>query len=481
MRIDFDNSYAKLPTQFFARQNPDEVPAPELIFANAPLAERLGLDPAILTGADAAEVFAGNRLPEGADPLAMAYAGHQFGNWVPRLGDGRAILLGEVVAPDGVRFDLHLKGAGRTPFSRGGDGKAAIGPVLREYLISEAMAALGIPTTRSLAATLTGEAVYRETPQPGAVLTRVARSHIRVGTFQYFYARQDHDALRALLDHVVARHYPEAATAQLPALAMLRAVMARQADLVAQWMSVGFIHGVMNTDNMAISGETIDFGPCAFMDQFDPATVYSSIDRHGRYAWANQPGIVHWNLAQLAQSLLPLIAENPDDAVRQATEVIDDVPTLVQAAYQQRFGAKLGFSVAGQVEMTLLEQLLTAMQTAGADFTLSFRHLTKGLKTGDFSKFDALFGTQDMTGWRGAWQERLPSDAPMVMAGANPVFIPRNHRVDAALKAAETGDLAPFKTLQTILARPFEEQPDHAEYEAPPEPHEVIEATFCGT
>ncbi|NOX74020.1 MAG: YdiU family protein, partial [Alphaproteobacteria bacterium] len=427
----------------------------------------------------------GNQITNGTAPLAMAYAGHQFGNFNPGLGDGRAVLLGEIVAPDGARFDLHLKGSGRTPYSRGGDGKAVLGAVLREYIVSEAMAALGIPTTRALAIVTTGERVMRENPEPGAVLARIATSHIRVGTFQYFYAKQDIKALKALLDYTITRHYPEAAQAEVPALAMLQSVMAKQADLVARWMAVGFIHGVMNTDNMTLSGETIDYGPCAYLDEYNPAKVFSSIDRQGRYAFANQPGIAHWNLAQLAQSLLPLISQDPEKAAKIAQETLDGFPELFRAAHLNHFAAKLGIAAPLAGDKALSDVFLLMMEEASADFTLSYRHLRKGAETGDFTALETLLTSDKFDSWKTGWRARLaaekPEDILNTLQAANPIFIARNHRVEAAIKAANEGDLAPFEALVKVLQTPFTEQPEHAEYEDPPKPDEIVQATFCGT
>jgi uncharacterized protein YdiU (UPF0061 family) len=481
MPIAFDNSYARLPERFFARMPPSAAPAPALLRLNEGLAQRLGIAAADLATPETAAWLAGAAVPDGAEPIAMAYAGHQFGNFVPQLGDGRAVLLGEVVAPDGARFDIHLKGAGRTPYSRGGDGKAVLSAVLREFLISEAMAALGIPTTRTLSAALTGERVMRDGHEPGAVLARVASSHVRVGTFQFFYARRDTEALQALLDHVIARHYPEAAETETPALGVLRGVMTRQADLVAQWMSVGFIHGVMNTDNMSIAGETIDYGPCAFMDAYHPGTVFSSIDRQGRYAWANQPGIAHWNLAQLAQSLLPLIDADEAVAVPKAQAALDGFADLYRAAWERRLLAKFGIGAAQSGDLALAERFLKALEDQGVDFTLAFRRL--GLAgAGDASDLRALFG-HPPDDWLEAWRGRIAGDqgAMRRMARANPVYIPRNHRVEAALAAANAGDMAPFDALRAVLAHPFDASDATAAYEDPPRPEEIVHQTFCGT
>lgn len=371
----FDNSYARLPETFYARLNPTPVFAPRLIRLNRQLARQLNLDPDALATPEGLEILAGIKVPDRAEPIAMAYAGHQFGSFVPQLGDGRAILLGEVVDRDGRRRDIQLKGSGPTPFSRRGDGRAALGPVLREYIVSEAMAALGIPTTRALAAVKTGEMVWRETPLPGAVLTRVASSHIRVGTFQYFAARGDGESVRRLADYVIARHYPEAATAGNSYLALLDCVSTRQASLIAQWMLVGFIHGVMNTDNMSVAGETIDYGPCAFMDAYHPGAVYSSIDAIGRYAYANQPIIAQWNLARLAETLLPLFAQDEEAAVKQAQDVIAAFPGKFEIAYTEGLRRKLGLLTAQPEDRSLAQDLLERMAANGADFTLTFRRL----------------------------------------------------------------------------------------------------------
>jgi protein adenylyltransferase len=490
LRIRFDNGYARLPDRFYARLPPTPVAAPRLVRVNAPLAERLGIDPAALAGPEGVEVLAGNRIPEGADPIALAYAGHQFGGFVPRLGDGRAILLGEVVAPDGARFDLQLKGSGRTPFSRGGDGRAALGPVLREYVVSEAMAALGIPTTRSLAAVTTGQPVYRETALPGAVVTRVAASHIRVGTFQFFAARGDVEGVRTLLDHAVARHYPEAAAAERPALALLQGVIARQAELVARWLLVGFIHGVMNTDNTTVSGETIDYGPCAFMDAYDPATVFSSIDHQGRYAYGNQPRIMQWNLARLAETLLPLLAEEEQAAIELAQDALSAFPPRFEAAYRGGLSRKIGLATAREDDFELAQDLLARMAEGGADFTLAFRRLCDAAAgpEGDAAVRALFADPAAYDAWAARWRARLaeepapPAAIAAAMRAANPAFIPRNHLVEEAIAAAvEREDLAPFEALVEVLARPFEDQPGRDRYAEPPLPEQRVLRTFCGT
>src|SRR5476649_1474883 len=372
----FDNSYARLPDRFYARLAPTPVAAPRLVKLNIALARQLGLDPEVLASPEGVEILAGNRLAGGSQPIALAYAGHQFGHFTPQLGDGRAVLLGEVIDRDGVRRDIQLKGSGPTPFSRRGDGRAALGPVLSEYIVSEAMAVLGIPTTRSLAAVVTGENVIRETLLPGAVLTRVAASHIRVGTFQYFAARSDTEGVRRLADHVIARHYPQAANAERPYRALLEGVIARQADLVARWLLIGFIHGVMNTDNTSISGETIDYGPCAFLDAYDPATVFSSIDEQGRYAYANQPRIALWNLTRLAECLLPLLSDEQDKAIADAQSALGEFAEKFDAAYQAGLRSKLGLFTARDGDAALAQDLLDAMARNQADFTLTFRRLS---------------------------------------------------------------------------------------------------------
>ncbi len=484
--IAFDNSYARLPPRFYARLGATPVAAPRLIRVNEPLAIVLGLDPAWLRSPDGLAMLAGNGVPEGAAPLAMAYAGHQFGGFVPQLGDGRAILLGEIVGRDGIRRDIHLKGSGRTPFSRGGDGRAALGPVLREYIISEAMTALGVPSTRSLAAVTTGEAVYRDTEQAGAVLTRVAQSLVRFGTFQFFAARGDTDGVRLLADYVIARHYPAAADAPLPYRALLDAVIVRTASLIARWQLIGFIHGVMNTDNMSVAGETIDYGPCAFMDAFHPGTVYSSIDHAGRYAYANQPAIAYWNLARLAETLLPLLAPESGAAIAEAHAALDAYPAAFEAAYHFGLRAKLGLFAPHDGDIALAHDLLAAMDAEDADFTLTFRTLCDAAAAAD--AMPALFADSErLRPWLTTWRARLSlEDTPCAaraaaMRAVNPAFIPRNHRVQAAIAAAEAGDFSVFEALIQVLARPYDEQPEAAAYGAPPRPEEVVRATFCGT
>ena len=484
MPIAFDNSYARLPERFHALTPPTPVPAPRLVRLNAPLADELGLDADWLAGPEGVAMLTGNAVAPGSTPIATAYAGHQFGNFVPQLGDGRAILLGEVVDKAGTRRDIQLKGAGRTRYSRGGDGRAALGPVMREYIVSEAMAALGIPTTRALAFVLTGGVVMREEPLPGAVLTRVAASHIRIGTFQFFAARQDVEALRLLADHVIARHYPQAAAASSPYLALLDAVIAAQADLVARWLLVGFIHGVMNTDNVSIAGETIDYGPCAFLDAYDPATVFSSIDAGGRYAYGNQPSIALWNLTRLAETLLPLLAEDTDAAVTMAQNALGAFAPRYQAAYDAGIARKLGLPGDSAADTVLGAEFLSLLGAHGADFTLSFRHLSRlhaGL-AGDEPLRAALEHDPALDDWLVRWRERSAGTAPGAMLAINPAYIPRNHRVEAAISAAQDhDDFTPFEELIAVLAQPFDERAAFAEYESSPQPHERVRATFCGT
>jgi serine/tyrosine/threonine adenylyltransferase len=486
----FQNTYATLPDGFFARVAPTPVAAPRLIKLNRPLAVRLGLDPDRLESSEGAEILAGKRLPDGAEPIAMAYAGHQFGHFVPQLGDGRAILLGEVIDIDGVRRDIQLKGSGPTPFSRRGDGRAALGPVLREYIVSEAMAAFGIPTTRSLAVTVTGENVIRETALPGAVLTRVASSHIRVGTFQYFAARGDTEGVKRLADHAIARHYPQAGEAERPYHALLEGVITRQAELVARWLLVGFIHGVMNTDNTSISGETIDYGPCAFLDHYDPAAVFSSIDEQGRYAYANQPRIALWNLTRLAECLLPLFSDDNDKAIEQAQSVLAEFPGKFTAAYQSGLRQKVGLFTRRDGDEALVQDLLDAMAKSQADFTLTFRHLGDAAKdaTHDSEVRQRFADPAAYDEWAVRWRQRTgeepqkPAERAAMMRTINPAVIPRNHRIEAVIQAAVTrDDYAPFEELLAVLAKPYEEQPAFADYANPPEPHQQVLQTFCGT
>jgi serine/tyrosine/threonine adenylyltransferase len=481
----FDNSYARLPEPLFAAAPPAATRAPRLVILNEPLAVTLGLDAGILRERGAG-VFAGNELPPGAEPIAQAYAGHQFGHFT-NLGDGRAILLGEQVTADGRRFDIQLKGAGRTRYSRGGDGRAALGPMVREYVISEAMHALGVPTTRSLAVALTGEVVMRTTPLPGAVLTRVAASHIRVGTFQLAAALGQRDLLAALLDHAIARHDPELADLEAgeQPLAFLEAVIERQASLVARWLLVGFVHGVMNTDNMAVSGETIDYGPCAFLDAFDPATVFSSIDQQGRYAYGNQAGIAHWNLARLAESLLPLVPGEGEAVLDRVRGVLDTFPDRFARQYAAGARAKLGLATEADGDGELCAALLREMHAAGADFTATFAELD-GLIETDRGQ-DGLTDFTPSPEWLQAWRARLAqepgaaTEAAKRMRRVNPVVIPRNHRVEEALDAAEVGDLALLERLLAVIREPYAATPENERYRSGPPPGSAPYRTFCGT
>ena len=483
----FDNTFARRMQGFYIDQNPDPAPQPRLAILNEPLARDLGLDPAALYDETGARIFSGALIPDGAQPLAMAYAGHQFGGFSPRLGDGRAVLLGEVIDRFGRRRDIQLKGSGRTPFARGGDGKAALGPMLREYVFSEAMYALGVPSTRSLAVATTGETVARERPLPGAVLARVAASHLRVGTFEFFAARGETAQLRRLADYAIARHYPEAAEAESPYLAFLEAVGAAQASLIARWMGVGFVHGVMNTDNMAISGETIDYGPCAFIDAYSPAAVFSSIDRQGRYAFGNQPAIAQWNLARLAESLLPLLGETDAAALEAANAMIVAWPERYAAAWLEVMRAKLGLSGEDSGDAALANGFLALLEARNADFTQSFRALSDSA-TGNDGPIRALTHDADFTQWAERWRARLAMGGrpgfqiAEAMERVNPVYIPRNHLVESALRAAEAeGDFSTLSSLLTVLARPFDARPGRDAYAQPAPADAPPHVTFCGT
>jgi len=493
VRFAFENTYARLPGRFYVRLDSTPVVAPRLVKVNRELALTLGLDAEALASPEGVEILAGNRVAEGSEPLAQAYAGHQFGHFVPQLGDGRAILLGEVMGRDGVRYDIQLKGSGRTPFSRGGDGRAALGPVLREYIVSEAMAALGVPTTRALAAVTTGERVWREAPLPGAVLTRVAASHLRVGTFEYFAARRDIEATSVLADFAIARHYPEAAHGKQPYRALIDGVIARQARLIAQWMLLGFIHGVMNTDNTSISGETIDYGPCAFMEAYDPATVFSSIDHHGRYGYGNQPSAALWNLARLAEALLPVLAQeagSEEAALASAQEALAAFEPQFVAARSAGLNRKLGLFNERAGDGALVEDFLERMAANRADFTLTFRRLCNAAASpeGD-GEVRALFadpGAYDA--WAAGWRRRLEEEPVSreervaAMRKANPAFIPRNHMVEAALNAAvQEQDFQPFEELLEVVSNPYEERPGRERYATPARPEECVTQTFCGT
>lgn len=485
-----ENSYAGLPELLYSKLDPVPVPSPELVILNHPLAESLGLDIEVLESNEGVAILAGNRIPEGSVPLAQAYAGHQFG-FFTMLGDGRALLLGEQITPLGERFDIQLKGSGITPYSRGGDGRAALGPMLREYIISEAMHGLGIPTTRSLAVVSTGEPVIRETELPGAVLTRVAASHLRIGTFQYISRWGSVEELRILADYALQRHFSEGDEAkggdnaydtENPYMYLLQEVIKRQALLIAKWQLVSFIHGVMNTDNMTISGETIDYGPCAFMDIYDPATVFSSIDTQGRYAYGNQPSIGAWNLARFAESLLPLLHDNEEQAIKIATDALSVFPGLFEKHWLDGMRAKLGIFTEDAEDKSLIENFLSVMQLHGADYTNTFVALT-------FNTVEELdmFGTPEFTQWYRRWKDRLSKQeesdnaSHQLMRNNNPALIPRNHRVEEALEAANQGNLSIMKQLIEVLSDPYAHSPEQAEYAAPPPPSACPYRTFCGT
>lgn len=486
--INFDNSYSRLPGQFYTRQNPVPVSAPSLIRINHTLAEELNIDPIWLESEEGISTVTGNKIPIGGDPIATVYAGHQFGGWSPQLGDGRAILLGEVLNKQNQRYDFQLKGSGPTPYSRGGDGRAAIGPILREYIVSEAMAAFHIPTTRILAAAATGDHVYRQNILPGAILVRIAKSHIRIGTFEFFSSRNDQESLRLLADHVIQRHYPEAAKQENPVLAMLDAVIENQAHLIASWQQIGFIHGVMNTDNILLSGETVDYGPCAFMDEYHPETVFSSIDRNGRYAYDNQPTIGRWNLIQLAQVLIPLLDKDTEKARELAQKSINKYMILLMKSYQNDMTLKLGICNAIPDDIKLIKDLLDVMAEDKMDYTLTFRYLS------DLAGDDARNGVDDLVTlsekfsfWLERWQKRLLLDAQTSiqrqarMYAKNPVFIPRNHLIEEAIQAAEDGNLNPFHQLVDIFTHPFEYKVELKKYALAPRPEQVVKETFCGT
>ncbi len=471
--MNLDNSYARLPKGFHALVEPDAAAAPSMLAWNNDLAVELGLDSLAEDEAELARIFSGASRPAGVQPIALAYAGHQFGHFVPQLGDGRAALLGEVVTAAGKRYDIQLKGSGRTPYSRGGDGKSWLGPVLREYIVSEAMYHLGIPTTRALAAVATGESVYRETVCPGAVFTRVASSQLRVGTFEYFAARRNTDALKTLTEYAIDRHYPETKSDEAPYVAFFRRVAERQAKLVAGWMAVGFIHGVMNTDNTSISGETLDYGPAAYMDEFQFSKVFSSIDQHGRYAFANQMSIAQWNLACLAESLLLLC-----DARTDFEAILSEFPACYDSCYLDLMRPKLGLMDKKDGDAELISDWLKYLQDNALDYTLSFRELATRIDASDAARFGEF---------EQRWRRRVGSQATesvealAVMNSVNPIFIPRNHRIEQAIQEAVAGDLTVFRDLNVVLAQPFLEQPQYAHYAEAPEPNERVTQTFCGT
>ncbi|MEC8865441.1 MAG: YdiU family protein [Verrucomicrobiota bacterium] len=476
-----ERTYSKLPGVFFSKLSPTPVSSPKILLFNQKLAEEIGLDLSVLSEEERTQLLSGNLVPKGIEPFAQAYAGHQFGNFT-MLGDGRALMLGEHLTPSGQRLDLQFKGSGRTPYSRGGDGRAALGPMLREYLISEAMHALGIPTTRSLAVVATGESVYRESELPGAILTRTAGSHIRVGTFEFASLHEDKAMTQALLDYLIDRHFPEIREEENKALSMLRAAIDQQIDLITHWMRVGFIHGVMNTDNMALSGETIDYGPCAFMDVFSPDTVFSSIDHRGRYAFANQPYVAQWNLARLAESLLPLIHDERQDAIAGAEESLNAFEPAYKDKWLAMMGTKLGLAEADKQDERLVTDLLDWMHSNGADYTNTFRDLGRQVLPEN-----QLYQSETFETWHRRWQERLGGEGRSLdsslslMRSVNPAIIPRNHKVEEALQAGEEGNLNPFRNLLKALESPYEEADHLAPYQVPPKPSEKVHQTFCGT
>ncbi|MDJ0615030.1 MAG: YdiU family protein [Rhizobiaceae bacterium] len=486
--FNFDNSYAENLEGFYVDWKADNAQDPGLLKFNSALAGELGLDLNNLDEKTLAELFSGNLVPDGAHTLAQVYAGHQFGGFSPQLGDGRALLIGEIVSPRDERFDIQLKGSGRTPFSRGGDGKAAIGPVLREYLMAEAMHALRVPTTRALAAVTTGEYVFRERPLPGAVLTRVASSHVRVGTFQFFASRGEMDKVCQLADYVIWRHYPALETHESKYTSLLQAMCRRQAELVAKWMSIGFIHGVMNTDNMTLSGETIDYGPCAFMDTYDPKTVFSSIDEHGRYAYGNQPVLAQWNLARLAECLVPLIDENREEAIKRATEFIEGFSENYETAWLGLMRKKLGLHSSQEGDLELARGFLETMQGQQVDFTLAFRSLSEALRGYEKPLRELYQGTALLDPWLAKWRERiaLESDVSATerasrMDAVNPLYIPRNHKVEEALSAAENGDMIPFEALFDLLQNPYDQVEGMEAFAKPASDGNPNFQTFCGT
>ncbi|WP_209425327.1 protein adenylyltransferase SelO [Pararhodobacter sp. SW119] len=488
MNIAFDNTYARDLEGMYVPVEGAPAPAPEMVLLNEGLARDLGLDPATLKSPEGLAMLSGSAMPEGATPLAMAYAGHQFGGFSPQLGDGRALLVGEVIDRNGQRRDIHLKGSGRTPFSRGGDGKAALGPVLREFILGEAMHRLGIPTTRALSAVATGETVWRETPLPGAVLARVAASHLRVGTFQFFAARGDAIRLRRLADYAIARHDPDLAGTEDRYLRFLERVIDRTMRLVAQWMAVGFVHGVMNTDNTAISGETIDYGPCAFLDRYDPMAVFSSIDTQGRYAYGRQSVLAQWNLARLAETLLPLIdPKSPEDALPAAQAAIERAPAIYAAAWRDAFAAKLGIAAPTEEDDARIDGFLELLGAGGADFTQAFRGLIAAAQGSDTRLWALVGGAPGLQDWLADWRARIDAQpggataAAERMATVNPVYIARNHRVEEALAAAQKGDLAPTQRLLQALSAPYTPRPDFADLEGPAPEDFGPYVTYCGT
>ena len=488
-QLPFDNSFATLPERFYSCQNPVAVTAPQLLAVNKSLVSELKLSPSFIETKEFANIFAGNLIVPCSKPLSMAYGGHQFGHWVPQLGDGRAHLLGEITNKNGVKLDVQLKGSGKTLFSRGGDGRAWLGPVLREFLVSEAMHQLGIPTTRALCAVATGELVYREAAFPGAILTRVANSHLRIGTFQYHFVRSDLEGLNHLLNYTIKRLYPHLTNIQNPALELLKTVVDRQALLIAKWMAVGFIHGVMNTDNMALSGETIDYGPCAFIDEYQSDKVFSSIDRGSRYAFNNQAKVAHWNLAQLANTLLPLIDSNNKQSVKLATVAINSFEDIFASYWEQALCAKFGISMPIEGDIAFCKRFLQLMENNQADFTLTFQQLTRSIdnQSEEEELYKFFQDKPTIKFWWGQWRNRIergkfsPLDCKTLMKSANPVIIPRNHQIENFIQEALKDDLAHFHKLYSAIQQPFEEIPEFTEFQQPPKINERVQFTFCGT
>ena len=482
--VKFDNSYSRLPEKFYSSVKPTPVKNPNVIKLNIPLANYLGMN---LKSINCENFFSGNLLFDGSKPIAMAYAGHQFGHWVSQLGDGRAILLGEVIDKKGYRRDIQLKGCGPTPFSRMGDGRAWLGPILREYVLSEAMENLGVPTTRALSVVSTGENIFREQEFPGAILTRVAHSHIRVGTFQYFAARQDLEALKTLADYVIKRHYAYCKNENNPYLSLLKEIIKRQASLVSKWMGIGFIHGVMNTDNTSIYGETIDYGPCAFMDEYNSNKVFSSIDQTGRYSYKNQPEIIRWNLACLASCFLPLIHKNEKKSIALAQNAVDEFPDLYKSYWLEIFRNKIGLKKKKETDKKLIDNLLILMEKNKADFTLTFRSLCSSVINDD-QKFKNYFNNKIyINNWINEWQSRLSFEEDnkenifTFIKTINPAYIPRNHRIEKMITKALEGDYSLFNLLNKILARPFNSQKNYSEYQNSPKENQIVMQTFCGT
>ena len=480
----FTNSYINLPDRFYAQGSPDQVPNPKLVAINRLLAEELGLPIGDFSEDQLAQIFSGNQVPEGAEPISLAYAGHQFGHFVPQLGDGRAILLGEIVNKKGKQFDIQLKGSGTTAFSRGGDGKSPLGPVIREYIVSEAMFHLGVPTTRALAATTTGEKVFREEALPGGVFTRVADSHIRVGSFEYFAYKKDWEGVKHLLEFAVARHYPEISGETNLALAFFKKVMTAQATLIAHWMGIGFIHGVMNTDNTSVAGITIDYGPCAFMDHFRRDQVFSYIDRQGRYAYKNQPFILNWNLVRLADTLVPLVDSNSDAAVQLLENELIKFKGLFESQWLTRMAAKIGIASPKQEDEVLINKFLDYLESEELDYTLGFRNLAPLLDSNPSNSFKLTLRFSD---FESKWKARLKqqgtefSQIQKRMNQNNPLFIPRNHQIERAIQSAYKNDFSVFHEMSQVLSSPFQDQPEFSHYARPPRPEENIKNTFCGT